>query len=68
MQNERPETTTIGLRPAAACRALGVSRRTLCAWTSDRTLGLPHCRIGKVILYPERELRDWLAARMERPR
>lgn len=68
MRDDRLDTKPIGLRPAAACKALGVSRRTLCAWTADRTLALPHCRIGKVILYPERELRDWLASRMERPR
>ncbi|MCL4197711.1 MAG: helix-turn-helix domain-containing protein [Phycisphaerales bacterium] len=66
--DDRRPVPSIGLRPADACRALGVSRRTLCTWTCDRTLAIPHVRIGKCILYPERELRDWLAARIERPR
>ncbi len=68
MTADRDLVPTIGLRPADACKALGISRRTLSAWTADRTLALPHCRIGGCIVYPERELRDWLAARIERPR
>ncbi len=59
----------LALRPAAAAKAIGVSRRVLCSMTADRSLGLPHVRIGgKLILYPVRELREWLAARLERPR
>lgn len=51
----------IGLRPAEAAAALGIGRRKLHELTADRTSGIPVVRMGKVVLYPERELRDWLA-------
>ncbi len=49
------------LRPREAAMAIGVSERKLWELTSDRTSGIPHCRFGKRIVYPVRELADWLA-------
>ncbi len=60
--------TPIALRPREAALALGISRRTLSVLTADRTSKIPHVRLGGCLLFPERELRDWIAGRMERPR
>ena len=51
----------LALRPKDAARALGIGERKLWEITADRTSGIPHVRLGKAILYPIRELRDWLA-------
>jgi excisionase family DNA binding protein len=48
----------LALRPRAAAAALGISERTLWAWTQSG--GVPHLRIGKAILYPVDGLRRWL--------
>ena len=49
----------LALRPRDAARALGISERTLWDWT--RTEGLPHVRIGNVVLYPVGCVKQWLA-------
>lgn len=54
---------TLALRPKGAARALGIGERKLWEITADRTSGIPHIRFGKAILYPVRELQDWLAER-----
>lgn len=54
-------STSISLRPREAARALGVSERTLWTWTAGGSTGIPHVRIGGVLLYPVRELEEWLA-------
>ncbi|MHC5023148.1 MAG: helix-turn-helix domain-containing protein [Planctomycetota bacterium] len=51
----------LGLRPKDAAKALGISERKLWELTADRTSGIPHTRCGKTILYPVRELTEWLA-------
>jgi excisionase family DNA binding protein len=51
----------LALAPREAARAIGVSERTL--WTYTRTQGVPHVRLGRRILYPVRELTEWLASR-----
>jgi excisionase family DNA binding protein len=64
-----PLTTTdrsvelLALRPKDAARCLGVSERTLWDWT--RTEGLPHVRIGNVVLYPVGCVKQWLADRVD---
>jgi hypothetical protein len=59
----KPEQTIdpLALRPRDAARALGISERLLWDWT--RAEGVPHVRIGNVVLYPVEVLKDWLAAR-----
>ncbi len=52
---------TLALRPKDAARALGIGERKLWELTADQTSGIPHIRFGKAVLYPVRELADWLA-------
>jgi excisionase family DNA binding protein len=49
----------LALRPREAAAALGVSERTLWAWTAAGEV--PHVRRGKTVLYPVGELTRWLA-------
>ena len=51
----------LALRPRDAARALGISERLLWDWT--HTKGVPHVRIGNVVLYPVEVLKNWLAAK-----
>ena len=51
----------LGLRPREAAAALGVSERKLWSITADQASGIPHARFDKTIVYPIRELQDWLA-------
>jgi hypothetical protein len=51
----------LSLRPRDAAKALGIGTRKLWELTADRTSGIPHFRLGKAVLYPVRELQDWLA-------
>ena len=55
----------LALRPKDAARALGIGERKLWEITADRTSGIPHVRFGKAVLYPVRELQDWLARQSE---
>ena len=57
------DTPRLALRPREAARALGIGQRKLWETTADRTSGIPHVRFGKAIVYPVRELQDWLAER-----
>lgn len=54
----------LALRPREAARELGISERLLWEWT--RTEGVPHIRIGNVVLYPVAGLRRWLDERSDR--
>jgi len=51
----------LALRPKETARALGIGERKLWEITADRTSGIPHVRFGRSILYPVRELTEWLA-------
>jgi len=51
----------LALRPREAARALGISERLL--WSKTTTNEIPHCRIGRAVLYPVDRLRRWLAER-----
>ncbi len=51
------------IRPKAAAAALGISERLLWEWTRDH--GVPHFRLGNVVLYPVRELQAWVSARAQ---
>lgn len=69
MTENAPTTPTdralpvLALRPRDAAKALGIGERKLWELTADRTSDIPHVRFGKAILYPVRELQDWLAQR-----
>lgn len=51
----------LALRPDDAARALGIGRRKLFEITADRTSRIPHLKLGRAVVYPVRELADWLA-------
>ena len=51
----------LAVRPRDAARALGISERLLWDWT--RADGVPHVRIGNVVLYPVEVLKTWLATK-----
>lgn len=55
----------LALRPREAALALGISERTLFAWTDDPTSGIPVIRIGNIVLYPVRDIQDWLSSKAE---
>ena len=54
-------TPALALRPRDAARELSISERLLWEWT--RSEGLPHVRIGAVVLYPVDGLKQWLNER-----
>lgn len=49
----------LALRPKPAAAALSISERLL--WTKTQSGEIPHCRVGKCLLYPVDELRRWLS-------
>lgn len=66
--NETPSVTVpvIGLRTPEAAAALGISPRKLAALIADRTSGIPFARLGGTVVFPARELADWLAGQATR--
>ena len=52
---------SLALSPREAARALGISPRTL--WEHTKRGTIPHVRLGRRILYPTQELREWLGGR-----
>lgn len=50
----------LALRPREAAQAIGVSERTL--WALTQSGKVPHAKIGRIVVYPTDQLRDWLAA------
>jgi excisionase family DNA binding protein len=53
----------LALRTRDAAAALGISERTLQELTA--TGRVPHVRIGRAVLFPVRELADWLTRQVE---
>jgi len=65
--NNRPEGVPyLAMRPPVAAKALGISKRKLWEITADRSSGIPHIRFGRSILYPVREVTDWLGEQAKR--
>jgi hypothetical protein len=48
--------------PECLAATLGVTTRTLCRWDASR-IGPPKIKIGKVILFDQAKLPEWLASR-----
>ena len=62
--SSKPTTTDssaerLAVRAPEAARKLGIGTRLL--WSLTNQNQIPHCRIGKAILYPVDQLRAWLA-------
>ena len=64
VENHNGAPPCLALRPKDAARALGIGTRKLWEITADQTSGIPHCRFGKCVVYPVRELADWLAVQV----
>ena len=60
------ELPCLALRPKEAAKALRIGQRKLWEITNDKASGIPHIRFGKAILYPVRELSDWLGQQASR--
>lgn len=56
--NPGPAIPALALRPREAAAAIGICERTL--WTLTKSGDVPHVRIGRAVVYPVRELQDWL--------
>lgn len=54
----------LALRPSEAARALGIGERKL--WAMTNAGELPYLRIGRAVIYPVRELQEWLKDQAER--
>jgi len=62
-RKEAPTETTseplhLALRPRDAALALGISERLL--WAKTKAGEIPHCRIGRTVVYPVHLLQEWL--------
>ena len=49
----------LALRPKEAAKALGISERLL--WSKTNAGDIPHLRLGRAVIYPTEQLRQWLA-------
>ena len=49
----------LALRPRDAAKALGIGARLL--WAKTNAGEIPHVRIGRTVVYPIEQLREWLA-------
>lgn len=57
------EIPRLALRPREAARAIGVCERTL--FTLTQRGEIPAVKLGRRVLYPTDQLRQWLAERSE---
>lgn len=51
----------LALRAKQAARAIGISERLL--WRLTAAGNVPHVRMGRVVVYPVRDLEGWLSQR-----
>jgi excisionase family DNA binding protein len=67
--NLQHQTSPLAVGRREAAVLLGISERLLWTWTNAGTI--PHVRIGTRVLYPVRQLQDWLdrqaSGRTEQP-
>lgn len=65
IEDDAGDRPRLALRAREAAEALGISERLLWDWTHGE--GVPHVRIGNVVLYPVSEVRQWLRCRAMEP-
>ncbi|VTS03028.1 helix-turn-helix domain-containing protein [Tuwongella immobilis] len=53
----------LALHPCEAAKAMGISERLL--WEQTKNGSVPHVRIGSRIVYPVKELTDWLTKKTQ---
>jgi excisionase family DNA binding protein len=62
--NDSAGPAPLALRPREAARALGIGTRLL--WELTNMGKVPHVKVGRCILYPLDQLREWLAREAEK--
>jgi excisionase family DNA binding protein len=62
MTNDTTSVVALALKPRDAAKALGISERLLWSWTNQGKI--PCVRVGKRIIYPTQQLREWLASQV----
>lgn len=60
--NHPQPRVTLALRAREAAKALGISPRLLATLVAEKRI--PHVRINSVILFPVRELQEWLRSQI----
>lgn len=55
-------STVLALRSREAARALSISERLLATLVAEKRI--PHLRINSAVVFPIRELQDWLTAQV----
>jgi excisionase family DNA binding protein len=55
------ETATLAVTERELAKALGVSQKTLSRWRASQ--GLPHVKVGKIILFRAAAIEKWLRER-----
>lgn len=58
----RPSSEKLALRSREAAKAIGISPRLLATLVAEKRV--PHIRINSVLLFPIRELQDWLTSQI----
>ncbi len=58
--NHPQPRVTLALRARDAAKAISISERLLATLVAQKRV--PHVRINSVLLFPVRELQDWLTA------
>lgn len=53
----------IALRASEAAKAIGISSRLLATLVAEKRV--PHVRINSVLLFPLRELQEWLTSQID---
>ena len=56
---DRSAVERLALRPKEAAKALGIGERLL--WSKTNCGEIPHARIGRTVVYPVDQLREYLA-------
>ena len=54
----------LALRPKQAAKAIGICERLL--WSETNAGRIPHLRIGRSVVYPVRELQEWLGEQSQK--
>ena len=53
---------TLALRTREAAKALGISPRLLATLVAEKRV--PHVRVNKALIFPVRELQEWLTSQI----
>jgi len=65
-KSNQSETHPMAYGAKEAARVLGIGVRLL--WTKTNSGEIPHFRLGRRVLYPVDQLRDWMARQIEKPK